>query len=102
MVIAGGFSIMYVIIIGGQAYPLEMFPGKEVSSSFFDGVVAHYTPSIWEFGLGLSGFAMALVIVLFAVKILRFLPISLADSVVDPHYKEPAPVETAEAATEGA
>jgi len=102
MVIAGGFSIMYVIIIGGQAYPLEMFPGKEVSSSFFDGVVAHYTPSIWEFGLGLSGFAMALVIVLFAVKILRFLPISLADSVVDPHYKEPAPVENTEAATEGA
>jgi len=102
LVIAGGFSIMYVIIIGGQAYPLEMFPGKEVSSSFYDGVVAHYSPTIWEFGLGLSGFAMALVVVLFAVKILRFLPISLADSVVDPHYKEPEIVENAEAATEGA
>jgi len=99
LVILGGFSIMYVFIIGGQAYPLEMFPGKEVSSSFFDGVVTNYTPTIWEIGLGLGGFAMALVIVLFAVKILRFLPMSLADSVVDPHYKEPEVVEKSEAAT---
>jgi len=102
LVIIGGFSIMYVIIIGGQAYPLEMFPGKEVSSSFFDGVVAHYTPTIWEIGLGLGGFAMALVIVLFAIKILRFLPMSLADSVVDPHFKAPEVIEKGETATESA
>ncbi len=99
MVIAGGFAIMYVIIIGGQAYPLQLFPGKEVSSSFYDGVVAHYTPSLWEIALGVGGFAMALVVVLFAVKILRFLPMSLADSVVDPHYKEPVIVEKDSAAT---
>ena len=37
MVIAGGLSQMYMIIIGGQAFPMEMFPGKEVSSSFYDG-----------------------------------------------------------------
>ena len=28
---------MYVTIIGGQAYPLDIFPGYQVSSSFFDG-----------------------------------------------------------------
>ena len=39
LVILGGLAAMYVIIIGGQAFPLDMFPGKEVSSSFFDGVV---------------------------------------------------------------
>ena len=39
LVILGGLAQMYIIIIGGQAYPLEMFPGKEVSSSFFDGIV---------------------------------------------------------------
>ena len=55
LVIAGRISQMYIIIIGGQAYPLDMFPGKEVSSSFFDGVVNHYAPSFPEIALGLGG-----------------------------------------------
>ena len=101
MVIAGGISIMYVIIIGGQAYPLQLFPGKEVSSSFFDGVVNTYHPSLWEIGLGVGGFAFALVMVLFAVKVLRFLPLSLADSVVDPHYSEVTEPKSTELQTEG-
>jgi molybdopterin-containing oxidoreductase family membrane subunit len=25
---------MYVLIIGGQAYPLEMFPGKEILEGY--------------------------------------------------------------------
>jgi len=86
MVIAGGLAQMYVIIIGGQAYPLELFPGYDVSSSFFDGVVASYSPSIYEVGLGVGGFAFAIAIVLAAVKILRFLPLSLENSLVDPHH----------------
>ncbi|MCI0505686.1 MAG: polysulfide reductase NrfD [Gammaproteobacteria bacterium] len=85
-VIAGGMAQMYVIIIGGQAYPLDMFPGYEVSSSFFDGDIGSYTPSIYEVGLGAGGFAFAIAIVLAGVKILRFLPLSLANSLVDPHY----------------
>ncbi len=48
LVILGGLAQMYVIIIGGQAYPLEIFPGKDVTSSFFDGVVNTYTPSLPE------------------------------------------------------
>lgn len=91
MVILGGLSMMYVIIIGGQAYPLVIFPDYEVSSSFFDGVVNEYHPSLAEFLLGLGGVAFALAIVAFAVKVLRFLPLSLADHDVDPHYKAPAP-----------
>jgi len=47
LVILGAFAQLYVIIIGGQAYPLNIFPGFEVSSSFFDGIVAEYYPSIW-------------------------------------------------------
>jgi Ni/Fe-hydrogenase subunit HybB-like protein len=87
LVVLGGLAQMYVTIIGGQAYPLEMFPGKEiVSSTFFDGVVAQYTPSFPEVVLGVGGFAIALVLVALAVKVLRFLPVSLADSVVDPHH----------------
>ncbi len=77
---------MYIIIIGGQAFPLDMFPGKEVSSSFFDGVIVTYSPTAPEIILGLGGVAFAFAATLFAVKILRFLPLSLADARVDPHY----------------
>jgi len=85
-VVIGGMIQMYIIIIGGQAYPLNMFPGKEVSSSFFDGVVNVYSPSLPEFFLGLGGFGVALIAVALAVKVLKFLPSSLADADVDPHH----------------
>ena len=87
LVTIGAFAQLYVILIGGQAYPLNLFPGMEVSSSFFDGVVATYTPSLPEIGLGLGGVALTALIVLFAIKILRFLPSSLANAAIDPHHK---------------
>jgi Ni/Fe-hydrogenase subunit HybB-like protein len=86
LVIIGGLAQIYVIIIGGQAYPLEIFPGKEVTSSFYDGVVASYTPSLPEAVLGIGGVALALAATFVGVRVLRFLPVSLADEDVDPHY----------------
>jgi molybdopterin-containing oxidoreductase family membrane subunit len=86
LVIGGGLSQMYMIIIGGQAFPLQLFPGKEVTSSFADGVVNHYAPSFPEVALGLGGAALALLLVTVAIKILRFLPLSLEDALVDPHH----------------
>ena len=83
LVILGGFAQMYVTIIGGQAFPLDLFPGMRESSSFFDGVIHAYYPSWPEILLGLGGMAIAFVIVIFAIKILRFLPASLDDSIVD-------------------
>ena len=88
LIVIGGLIQMYVIIIGGQAYPLELFPGKEVSSSFFDGMVNSYSPTLAEAILGIGGFAVALFMVAFAVKILNFLPESLADEAVDPHHSK--------------
>ena len=85
LVIVGGFAQMYVTIIGGQAYPLVMFPGMQESSTFYDGVVHHYTPSLAEIMLGLGGIAIAGAMVVFAIKILRFLPESLENQVVDAH-----------------
>jgi len=90
LVIAGGLAQMYVTIIGGQAFPMPLFPGKDVSSSFFDGVVALYTPSLPEFLLGIGGVGIALAMTVFAVKVLPFLPVSLADADVDPHHKSEA------------
>lgn len=86
LVIGGGLAQVYTIIIAGQAYPLEMFPGLEVvESSFFDGVITQYQPSLYEMLLGVGGIAIALFIVAFALKVLKFLPNSLADAVADPH-----------------
>jgi molybdopterin-containing oxidoreductase family membrane subunit len=87
LVVVGGLAQMYVIIIGGQAYPLQLFPGQEVRSSFYDGVVAEYAPSLYEIMLGLLGIALAMLIVTTAIKILKFLPTSLEDAVTDPHYR---------------
>jgi Ni/Fe-hydrogenase subunit HybB-like protein len=87
MIIIGGLAKIYTILIAGQAFPLEIFPGYEVSSSFYDGAINSYTPSLPEILLGLGGVAMSLFIVTFALKVLRFLPVSLADSVADPHAK---------------
>lgn len=74
MVVVGGLAQMYVTIIGGQAYPLELFPGMQVSSSAFDGVVHRYAPSLPEVLLGVGGVALAGIIVIIALKLLRFLP----------------------------
>ena len=92
LVIAGGLVLMYVIIIGGQAFPLVMFPGKEVSSSFVDGVINGYTPSLPEIALGLAGAALAVAITVSAAKVLPILPRSLADDDVDPHLAREAEV----------
>ena len=88
MVIIGGLIQMYVTLIGAQSYPLVMFPGHEVSSSFYDGVVNSYVPSLPEILLGLGGVAVALIATVIGIWVLRFLPASLADSAVDPdHHK---------------
>lgn len=87
LVVLGGLAQMYVTIIGGQAFPLQMFPGMVETSSFFDGVIHPYVPSLPETLLGLGGVAVAGAMVVFAIKILRFLPESLDDWVVNPHHK---------------
>jgi Ni/Fe-hydrogenase subunit HybB-like protein len=80
LIILGGVAQVYVIIIGGQAFPLSLFPGMEVKSAFYDGVVNQYAPSVWEIGLGVGGVAMALLITLVGARALRFLPESLGEA----------------------
>jgi len=73
-VILGGFALLYVFIIGGQAYPLSMFPGYEVSSSFRDGQIGQYSPALPEFLLGFGGLAIAFLITTVSVRALDFIP----------------------------
>jgi len=74
MVVLGAFSLLYVFIIGGQAYPLNIFPGHIAISSFADGQISEYHPSIYEILLGFGGLAIAFVITIASVRILNFMP----------------------------
>jgi molybdopterin-containing oxidoreductase family membrane subunit len=86
LVILGGLATLYVVIIGGQAYPLQMFPDQTIlESGFLDGVqgeAAPYSPSLPEVLLGLGGVAVALLITAVGVRVLQFLPESLSDDAI--------------------
>ncbi len=73
-VIAGGFALLYVIIVGGQAWPLDIFPSYAVESSFGDGAIGTYLPSPWEWLLGIGGVTAALLLALLALRALPILP----------------------------
>ena len=74
LVLLGGLAQMYVTLIGGQAYPQILFPGMVESSSFFDGEIHPYTPSLAESLLGLGGVALAAAMVAVALRALALLP----------------------------
>ncbi len=74
LVILGGFALLYVFVIGGQAYPLSIFPGYAASSSFGDGQIAQYSPSLPEILLGFGGLGMAFLITTVSVRALNFMP----------------------------
>ena len=74
LVVAGAFSFLYVFIIGGQAFPLEIFPGYATSSSAGDGAIAAYAPSWPELLLGLGGVAGALLVAAVGLRVLPFAP----------------------------
>lgn len=89
LVVLGGLAKVYVILIGGQAFPMALFPGKTILESGFgdgvNGVAAHYAPTAPEVILGIGGIAFAIAGTLVAVRVLKFLPQTLADEAVDPH-----------------
>jgi molybdopterin-containing oxidoreductase family membrane subunit len=74
LVVAGAFAWLYVFIIGGQSFPLEIFPGYAATSSFADGAIAHYTPRLPEWLLGLGGVGVAFVLTAVGVRVLDFMP----------------------------
>jgi Ni/Fe-hydrogenase subunit HybB-like protein len=74
LVVAGAFAWLYVFIIGGQAFPLEIFPGYAASSSFGDGAITHYVPRWPEWLLGLGGIGAAFVLTTIGVRMLDFMP----------------------------
>lgn len=91
LILIGSFIAMYVIIIGGQAYPLTIFPDHVIiESSFYDNVVHSYIPSVYELGLGLGGVALALIIVLIGIANFKFLPTIIKPANVIPDKDDAA------------
>jgi len=84
LIMLGGLAHLYGIVIGGQAFPLEIFAGYDVSSTFYDGAINSYTPTIYELALGLGGVALAVLIAGVGVVALRILPMTLCDEDIDP------------------
>jgi molybdopterin-containing oxidoreductase family membrane subunit len=74
LTIVGAFAALYVFIIGGQAFPLEIFPDYEVTSSFRDGAIAAYAPSVPEVLLGLGGVAAAFLISVVGMQVFDIVP----------------------------
>lgn len=74
LIILGGFALLYVFVIGGQAFPLSIFPGYEVSSSFGDGAIGLYQPSLPELALGMGGVGVAFLITAVGIRTLNFVP----------------------------
>jgi molybdopterin-containing oxidoreductase family membrane subunit len=74
LTLVGAFAALYVFIIGGQAFPLEIFPGYEATSSYRDGAIASYAPSLPEVLLGIGGIAAAFVITVVGVQVFDIVP----------------------------
>lgn len=77
LVVVGALTQVYVLIIGGQVFPLELFPGYSVTSTFYDGIIADYTPSLAELALGMGGMGLAVLVTLIGIRILPFVPVQM-------------------------
>lgn len=78
LVILGSFALLYTFIIGGQVYPLSIFPGYEASSSFGDGRIGSYVPSSYEIMLGVGGLAIAFLITIISTRVIKSIPHDVA------------------------
>ena len=80
LVVVGGASQLYGIIIGGQAAPLVIFPGKEIiEGALVAGEPAQYLASVPELLLGLGGVAVSGLILVIALRVLRILPVRFGE-----------------------
>jgi len=90
LVVIGGLAQMYVTIVGAQAWPQPIFPGWQESSTFFDGQIHPYIPSVAETVLALGGVSLAAALIAVGIKVLRFLPDPCTASSSPPPTSPPA------------
>jgi len=85
----GGYFFLGTILPLLLLYHERFFPGMEViSSGFFDQAKIHsYIPSGWEIMLGMSGIGISALLTVLALRILPFMPSSLADSEIEEAFR---------------
>lgn len=74
LVILGALAWLYVFIVGGQVFPLDIFPAHVVTSSFGDGQIATYRPSMPELLLGVGGLGAAFLLTIVGMRMFDFMP----------------------------
>jgi len=74
LVVIGVFCERYIILFPGQVYPLELFPGKHITSQFMDGVFDFYCVSFPELIQAISVFSIIGILYILGLKILPLLP----------------------------
>ena len=74
LVLLGALAFLYVLLVGAQAWPLEIFPGYSARSDFGDGAIDAYAPSLPELLLGLGGIAAASIITVIGARLFPIVP----------------------------
>lgn len=74
LVLVGAIAFLYAFVIGGEAFPIEVFAGYDASSSFGDGAIARYVPSAPEIALGLAGVAFAALVTAIGARLFPIVP----------------------------
>lgn len=73
--ILGEVAFVAHVLLAGQTYPFDMFPGyKMVGSPFLDGTVGIYSPALPELMLGIGGVGLAGLLYILGIRFFRLLP----------------------------
>ncbi|MFH1563876.1 MAG: NrfD/PsrC family molybdoenzyme membrane anchor subunit [Nitrospirota bacterium] len=73
-VVIGVLCERFIIVIPGQVYPLELFPGYEVSSPFMDGAIGSYFISPLEVTQAVGVLAIVGILYVLGLKLFALLP----------------------------
>lgn len=74
MVVIGVLCERLIIVLPGQVFPIELFPGQELSSPFMDGVMGKYLISLPELAQGVGILSIIGILYILGLKLLALLP----------------------------
>ncbi len=74
LALLGGMSWLYIIVVAGQAFPQPVLLDAWLESTYYDGQLAYYTPSLTEWAIVVGGIAFAVSILFFSIVHSKILP----------------------------
>lgn len=79
LVVIGVLCERFIIVIPGQVFPIELFPGKELISPFMDGVVGCYVVSLSEITQVVGILSIIGIAYIIGLKLMALLPCEAKD-----------------------